>query len=132
MIPLKEKLLKVMHFENEQVLDEAVEALDSGRSVLLETELYCGNGKWRLGEYRYKMIVPSVDKTGRLYSTDVFKTHSAAIEATYEIYICTRQNVLRVVRVLPADLSDNRYGFGYTQDSYGRFTLKDERTNGLS
>lgn len=117
---MKDAVKKVMYFDTDALLDEVVALLSNGKSVVVMTELYLGNGKWKLDKYRYKMLVPVADKSGCLYSTDVFPSVENAIAGEYGIYRATRQNAKKVVMSLEADISNERYGWGYTEEKYGR------------
>ena len=121
---MKDKLTDVLHFENEALLHNVAERLERGMSVVLEVELYLGNGRWKLDKHRYKMIVPCLDNAGTLYSTDVFKKMEDAMSATYEIYRFTRQNATKLLCSVTPDLSDKRFGWGYTEEKYGRNPIK--------
>lgn len=113
-----------MYFASDAVLDRAAQLLSEGKSFVVITELYCGNGKWKLDKYRYKMIVPITDSNGNLYSTDVFAEIDSAEKGEYGIYYRTQQKALRVVDWFDADYNDSRFGHGYTEEEYGRVRLK--------
>lgn len=70
------------------------------------------------------MLVPLVDNRGNLYSTDVFKNVTGAIHGRYEIYRVTRQEAIDTVCMLNVDVNPERFGFGYTEEKYGRKTIE--------
>lgn len=122
---------KVMHFETEELFQSVVKKIQNGYSVLVYAKSYLGNGHWKFGEYRYKLLVPIFDNDGRIYSTDLFKTAENAIKGRYEIYIHTRQRAMKIIATLETDISGDRFGFGYTEESYGRLSLEEILKNNI-
>ncbi len=119
----EEAVRGVVHFDNDILMQGVAASLARGNQVIVEVELYRGNGKWKLDKYRYKMFVPVFDKHGGIYSTDVFETIKGAHDGEYGIYHATRQNVTKLISYsTPADLSPERYGHGYTEEDYGHFS----------
>lgn len=125
---VEQAIRKVMVWDfgngGEELLAEITRGICDGKSVVVDAVSYIGNGRYvkegTKDRYQYKMFVPFVDKRGNIYSTDLFKgSKENAIKATYEIYTCTRQWVIKVVDVIDTDYSLNRFGHGYTPDDWG-------------
>lgn len=124
---VRESVERVMSWDDEQLLDEVVQAICDGKSVVVNALSYIGNGKYvkenTRGRYKYKMFVPFVDKNGHIYSTDLFKGHiSNAKKASFEIYSFTRQLVIEVVEVFETDFNTawDKFGHGYTPEKWGQ------------
>ena len=126
---VKKALENILHFENDLDLDWSVDKLLGGDSIVVDALAYIGNGKWVKREskkrYKYKMIVPILDKNNNLYSTDLFSGDiKNAICGKYAIYRATRQKVINVGGRVDTDYSLDRFEFGYKDGSYGIFLLK--------
>lgn len=128
---VKQAIMTIMYFDTDELLEEVLERISEGKSVVLLTELYMGAGRWKLSKYKYKMIVPVLDKHLRFYSTDVFEFVQDALEGEYGIYSVTRQNAKKIMCSLDADTADSRFGFGYTEEDYGRNLLMTNKVNSL-
>jgi hypothetical protein len=120
---VRDELKSVMYFETDELLEDVAERIAEGRSVLVMAEQYLGAGKWKLGKCRYKLLVPVLDKDGRLYSTDLFEKTEPALDGKYGIYQFTRQNAIKIILSCDADLRDERFGHGYTEEKYGRIPV---------
>ena len=120
---VKEALKKVMYFDGDSLLDSVARNIAAGKSVVVLTKQYLGNGRWKLNKYRYKMLVPIESRDSRLYSTDVFQDLADAVKGKYGIYSYTQQYATELVLSLDADLENGRFGHGYTEEGYGRFPL---------
>lgn len=126
---LREYLRGVLHFETEDLLAECVDHLHEGRSIVLDALSYLGNGRHEKRtlkyRYKYKMIVPILDKNNRLYSTDLFiSPKENAEKGCYGVYCVTRQLAIGLVNVLETDYSNERFGHGYRDGKYGSFKIK--------
>jgi hypothetical protein len=112
-----ENVKKIMtwDFENdgEKLLNEVVDGICASKSVVIDATAYIGNGKYvplrRKDRYKYKMIVPAVDKNKSIFSTDLYSGDMKfAIEGQYGIYTYTRQLVIKVLALVEPDISLER------------------------
>lgn len=121
---IREKIKKILYFDEEWLLNKTVEDLSKGYSVVLDAVTYIGNGRWvdpgKKKRYQYKMIVPILTNDGNFYSTDLYeKSSKNAIDGAYALYIHTRQLAVSLVGVVNTDYRPERFEFGYKDGSYG-------------
>lgn len=125
---LKKELNRVIDFNDDRLLNLALDGLSRGRSIVVDAVSYLGNGSYekqnKRGRYKYKLIVPVISKAGELYSTDLFKDDvKYAIRAKYALYH-TQQMVVDIIAEIKPDFDEKRMEFGYTQEKYGYYKLK--------
>ena len=121
-------VVTIMRFETEELLNEIVDGIYDGYSVIVDALSYRGNGSYvrrnSKDRYKYKMIVPILDKYNNLYSTDLHEGGvENAIKGDYGIYRATRQLVIGVIVKIETDYKIERFGFGYRDGNYGIYKL---------
>lgn len=130
---VRESIKKIMVWDydngGEELLDNIVNRICKGRSVLIDAVSYLGNGKYvkenKRGRYKHKLIVPIVDNNGNIYSTDLYKGHSDnAVNGRYAIYTYTRQWALYVIEDFETDYQIERFEHGYRDDKWGSFKIE--------
>lgn len=125
---IKQSLKNILYWDNDLDLDFAIDTLSKGESIVIDAISYIGNGKWvnklSKNRYKYKMIVPIMDKNNNLYSTDLFEGDiKNAICGKYGIYRATRQKCVNVVAKVDTNYSLNRFDFGYKDGIYGIYGI---------
>jgi hypothetical protein len=119
---------EVMFFEKPEIFNSVVKAICNGDSVVVDGLCYKGNGQYvnrnLKKRYKYKMLVPIVDKYDNLYSTDLYEGNKEnAIKGEYAIYRITRQLAIGIVCIVETDYKLKRFDFGYTQDNWGQYKI---------
>lgn len=124
---VKGAVKNIMDFESDETLDQVVEGLCEGYSVVVDALTYLGAGSYtkrsKKDRYRYKVIVPILTEKGNFYSTDLFKDMANAVKAHYGTYFKTQQLVIDFVAKIATDYSNERFSFGYKDGSYGIYKL---------
>jgi len=121
---LSSALRNVMDFETEDLFNKVLSCLISGDSALIDAISYIGNGRYvqrnLKKRYKYKLIVPIVDRNMNLYSTDLYEgSAERAIKGEYGIYRHTRQLCIDFISKIPTDYDKNRFDYGYRDEEYG-------------
>jgi len=124
-----EKMVReVMFFEKKEHFNAVVKAIHNGSSVVVDGLSYIGNGKYvnrnLKKRYKYKMLVPIVDKYNNLYSTDLYEGGAErAIKGQYAIYRITRQLAIGIVAIIETDYNVDRLDWGYRDDKWGYYKI---------